>query len=169
MQEKLRRFYTKHNVLSFIFVLLFIMTIGMSIKVISSYRPTISYYLNQDAKPTKEEQEILNSFTRRLSENEFLEINVKGESLSKSSPYLEIGNCTPHPRIIKVTYNKNIVVHNSSSDPHNLSLGLNKFVTIKPGESKEILLDFINYVPSVYPFGCDDSNGPVGAFYITAN
>lgn len=168
MQEKLRRFYTKHNVLSFIFVLLLIMTIGMSIKVITSYRPTISYYLNQDANPTKEEQEILDILTRRLSEDDYNNVIKKGADSAKNTQYLEIGKCIPRPRIISVKVNSNLVIHNSDKEPHNLALGINRFVTINPGETKRVLLDFIPYVPSLSPYGCDDSSGPVGALYVTA-
>lgn len=165
----LQRFFKRSTLLLYVFITLGIINALLVVIVVREYQPTIEFYLHLNSKPSKEVAEILGSYSNKLSEEAFKELNQRSKILAKESDYLEIGDCIPRPFIMKATWNSLLKVRNSGDQIHSLSFGENITMQVKPGETKQILVDFSNYVPSAYPFGCDNSAGPAGILYITTN
>jgi len=167
-------FFTTHHhlknrviILFAIFSLLFIITVSVSIDLARYYFPTILYLTKQTPEISSEEKNILDSVSKKITIKEFEEATKKAEPLAKKTEYIETGDCNLYPAITHARVNSSLYFRNSSKQIRFITFTKEVSFSLKPGETKYILLDFIHYVPSVVGFGCDSSTSPKGALYVT--
>lgn len=116
--------------------------------------------------PSKEVQQLLTGYNTTQTPEGYLELDKEVAKMAVSSPSLDVTNCTPYPRIIKVDIGKTLKVINSDPKMHTLIIqGLT--IKIEPRETREIVLDFVKTTPEVVTYVCDNPNSFAGILYAT--
>ncbi len=151
-----------HLLLSSFFLLL----IALFIATFFSYRsfsPTINKFLGLH----KDQQivEHINKFTSLKTPEQYQEYNKQTEKIAVSAPYLDITSCSPSPQILKVKANTLLVVKNSSTKEHLITLNEKSAYSIGPHKNTSILLNTYPVVPGSYLYHCDQ-NLNVGMIFV---
>lgn len=132
------------------------------------YFPTIVNKLGLNKTPSKEVQQLLTDYNTTQTPERYKELDAKVAKMARSTPSLDISNCTPYPRITKVDINWPLKVTNSDTKSHTLSMNGQTF-EILPGSSRDISLNFVASTPNVLPYSCDDLNTFTGILYATGS
>lgn len=156
------------NTLKKIFLGLIGLAILLSVATIYFYFPTLMNRFGLNKTPSPQVQKLLTDYNMTQTAERYLEMDQEVGKLAKSTPSLDITNCTPYPRITKVDINLPLKVTNSDTKSHTLSMNGQTF-EILPGSSRDISLNFVASTPNVLPYSCDDLNTFTGILYATGS
>ena len=167
----------KNIILLIVFTIILSLTGIIAIKLINLNLPAIQFFLNPTHKPSPTEISLLKKAGRNPSPSDFKYLNQQMLTLAKSTPYIEIGKCSPYPLFAKIYSYGFIKFTNSDTKTHTLILRSNTDTTkgkgavytnviLPPGKSKELFIDFYPHINTSYGYYCDNSKEAVGILYL---
>jgi len=153
--------YISETKLKLIFILLIGVATILSIITIYFYLPSLINRLGFNKTPSPDVAKLLSNYNITQTPEVYKAMDETSMKMARSTPYIDISNCTPYPRIAKVTIDKPIKVINSSTNSHTLVLSGHTF-EIKKESSSEISLSFVQSETIIIPYSCDDLNSFAG-------
>jgi hypothetical protein len=84
---------------------------------------------------------------------------------AREAEQLSISNCTPDLAVFKTTLGKTFTVTNKDNSPHQIQISPSHLYDVPANGSLEIIADF-GHGAGVYGYGCDNSTGPRGIFWV---
>lgn len=158
-----------HRILLIIFVILLLFNSLLLVILFTPFFPAIQVMLNINSQPSEKERQLLKQLVESPVNVQDPFIIEEGGKIAKTSSLVEVGKCSPHPRIISSPEYATITFRNSDTRTHTLVFSSEQTYTLMPGQMKIVRLDFYRAAPGIFPYFCDDSQNPTGAIYLTQN
>lgn len=129
--------------------------------------PRIKYYLNIPNPPSNQEAAMLKLLgSPTISQNEYGKLFFYAQKHAKPADYIEIGKCSPNPRLVVVQRYDDLVISNSDSRHHIISFSKENRFDIPARQSRAIITDFFDSVPGLYTYGCSGQKDAVGIVFV---
>lgn len=157
--------YLSQAALKKIFLGLITLAVLLGLFAVYFYFPTIVNKLGLNKVPSKEVQQLLTGYNTTQTAEDYLELDKKVAKMAVSSPSLDITNCTPYPRIVRIGFDTTLKITNSDSQKHVLTMN-GKEIAVKAKGVREVIVDFVGSTPIPLPYNCDDLNEFSGILYI---
>ena len=163
MYKKIAILNLKNAILLSIFFILLFLTLILSYVVIAREEENfINIITNKHL--TREEQVLLDDMNRKLSQQEYLQVENQAKDIAVSSTAVDIANCFPNPLVFQAENNQ-FILKNSGKKIHTISFSSQEIYTLEPKDTKKITLASYNG-PGLYAYGCDGQQKAVGIVYI---
>jgi hypothetical protein len=156
------------NILVIFCVIVFLFDAAAGYIVTQRNLPQLLFSLNITPSASNDDKQILEGLQKKSSENEYNALLEKGKKLGKKTSVIEIGNCSPYPRIVTVTLNAPLTFANSDSRQHILIFSPYKKLVLSPHTETTVAMDYYLITPTINGYGCDYQHGLVGALIVTS-
>jgi len=158
--------YISEKKLKLIFILLIGVATILSIITTYFYLPSLVNRVGFNKTPSPDVARLLSNYNITQTPEVYKAMDEKAMKMAQSTPYIDISNCTPYPRIVKTNISTPVIFSNNDSKTHTLTIG-GRLLEIQSNKQVQVLLSYLEPSLRVSPYSCDNLNSFDGILTFT--